>query len=245
MAQNPTCAEGPAASAVVAASASEMMQYPTCAEGPAAAVTASASEKRHDVTACTWKPASARLTANQEFGCRYSGPGGCTGGWQKGKYFVSGRGGKWWPAGMYREAVPSMQRPGEWDAFCWTHRKEAAGLRAAYATAADGPAPAPVASGSLDERIAATCALFPGLQMPTSTDDDLSRPVEKRKQRHENMTDVEVSRYATNSEERAVPRGRWRAGTRCVYRRTKEETNTCGKKSTHRRGIAYRASPLR
>ena len=94
---------------------------------------------------------------------------------------------------MYREAVPSIRRPGMWDAFCWTHRHEAVRLRANCATAADGAAPAPVASGSLDERVAATCALFPDLEMPCSTDGDLSRPVEKRKQRHENMTDVEVN----------------------------------------------------
>ena len=66
-------------------------------------------------------------------------------------------------------------------------------LRATRATTADGAASAPVASGSVDERVAATCALFPGLEMPCSTDGDLSRPVEKRKQRHENMTDVEVN----------------------------------------------------
>ena len=81
-----------------------------------------------------------------------------------------------------RAAVLSAQRPGQWDAFRWKHRKEAAGLRAALATAADGRAP--VASGTLEERIAAICGLFPGLQIPTATDDDLSRPVKKRQQRH-------------------------------------------------------------
>ena len=93
---------------------------------------------------------------------------------------------------MYRDrtAVSSVQRLGQWDFCCWNHRKEAAGLRAALATAADRPAP--VASGILEEHVAAICTLFPGLEVPSSADDDLFRQVEKRK-RHENMTDGEVN----------------------------------------------------
>lgn len=156
------------------------------------AETATVSEMAHQPqpARCTWKPAPQRLTAKEPFGCWYSGPGGCKAGWQYDEYFVSGAGGKWWPAGMYRVAVPSVKRPGKWDAFCWNHRNEASVLRADLATAPDGPAPVP--SGTLDERIATTCALFPDLQKPSATDDDLSLPVDKRKQRHENMTDAEV-----------------------------------------------------
>ena len=90
---------------------------------------------------------------------------------------------------MYPAAVESSQCHGQWDAFCW-NQKEAAGLRVAPATSADGPAP--VASGTLEERVAVVCGLFSGLQMLSTTDDDLFRPVEKRQQRHENRTDAEV-----------------------------------------------------
>ena len=63
-----------------------------------------------------------------------------------------------------------------------------------------GPPPPPLLMGQLlwrpnsrRARRAAVCGLLPGLQTPSATDDDLSRPVEKRQQRHENMTDAEVT----------------------------------------------------
>ena len=70
-------------------------------------------------------------------------------------------------------------------------------MRAALATDADGPAP--VESGTLEERVAASFGLFPGLQLPMATDDDFSRPVEKRQQRHKSMAFAGVDLIVKNA----------------------------------------------
>lgn len=121
-------------------------------------------------------------------------------------------------------------------------------MRAALATAADGPAP--VASGTFEERVAAICGLFPGLYMPSTTDDNLSRPADKRQQRHENITDAEVNLMVKTvvmpiAQRVLVLRGRWWAGTRCVFRFRKKEMNTCGKSGINSRGIAWLAAATR